>query len=74
MNDAIIYRIRYYSLVLLLSLTGSNLMLQRIMVKKGVAENLSFLSFDPEAALSKGTYVSIITGMKVFHISQSSSA
>lgn len=35
---------------------GSNLMLQRIMVKKGVAENLSFLSFDPEAALSKGTY------------------
>ena len=28
------------------------------MVRKGIADNLSFLSFDPEAVLSKATYVS----------------
>ena len=33
-------------------------MLQRVMVRKGIADNLSFLSFDPEAVLSKATYVS----------------
>ncbi|XP_072038474.1 ciliogenesis-associated TTC17-interacting protein-like [Amphiura filiformis] len=35
---------------------GSNLMLQRVMVRKGIADNLTFLSFDPDAVLCKATY------------------
>lgn len=40
--------------------TGSNLLLQRVMIKKGENySNLNFLSFDSEAALCTASYVSI---------------
>ncbi|XP_022109823.1 ciliogenesis-associated TTC17-interacting protein-like [Acanthaster planci] len=35
---------------------GSNLMLERVMVKKGIPGNMSFLSFDSEANLCCATY------------------
>ena len=36
---------------------GSNLILERLMVKKGIPENMEFLSFDSEANLCRATYV-----------------
>ncbi|XP_071803391.1 ciliogenesis-associated TTC17-interacting protein-like [Asterias amurensis] len=35
---------------------GSNLILERLMVKKGIPENMEFLSFDSEANLCRATY------------------
>ena len=46
-------------------ISGSNLILERVMVKKGIPDNMDFLSFDSEANLCRAKYVSQISETSV---------